>query len=184
MRQDHELWVKQGSAYAQEDLEGTWYLYGFSDSGSGTQMPGWARLTLVVDAAGTVIDGSGVDSEGMLQPHGGTLTLDPDDGRVTLNGGLAANLVFQDLRMDAGHTVIAGVSRVTRAGQLFEALLVAVKSGSARPEILSPTPGGVLPGASATWIWTDNGNPVTEWWLTVGTSTRPKPRTRRRLRSW
>ena len=120
--------------------------------------------------AGTVVDGSGVDSEGVLQPHGGKLTLDAD-GQVTLNGGLAANLVFQDLRMDAGQTVIAGVLKVARAGQPFETLVVAVKSGSARPEILSPIPGSVLPGASATWKWTDNGNPVTEWWLTVGTST-------------
>jgi hypothetical protein len=134
VRQDHQLWVKQGSAYAQEDLEGTWYLYGFSDSSSGTQLPGWARLTLVVDAAGTVLDGSGVDSEGVLQPHRGKLTLDAD-GQVTLSGGLAANLVFQDLRMDAGQTVIAGVLSVARAGQPFETLVVAVKSGSARPEI-------------------------------------------------
>jgi hypothetical protein len=62
------------------------------------------------------------------------------------------------------------VLKVARAGQPFETLVVAVKSGSARPEILSPIPGSVLPGASATWKWTDNGNPVTDWWLTVGTS--------------
>ena len=167
---DHQLWIKQGSAYTQGDLEGTWYLYGFSDSSSGTQMPGWVRLTLVVDETGTVIAGSGVDSEGVLQPHEGTLNVDAD-GQVTLRGGLAANLVFQDLRMDAGQTVMAGVLRVALAGQLFETLVVAVKSGGARPEMLSPVPGSVLPGASATWKWTDNGNPVTNWWLTVGTST-------------
>ena len=66
MLQDHQLWVKQGSAYAQGDLEGTWYVYGFSDSSSGTNRPEWTRLTLVVDATGTVLDGSGVDSEGTL----------------------------------------------------------------------------------------------------------------------
>ncbi len=48
--------------------------------------------------------------------------------------------------------------------------MVAVKSGSARPEILSPVPGSVLAGASATWRWADNGALVTEWWLTVGRS--------------
>ncbi len=167
--QDHQLWVKQGSAYAQGDLEGTWYLYGFADSSSGTQMPEWTRHTLVLDATGAVVDGSGVDSEGTLQPHGGMLTLGAD-GQVTLSGALAANLVFQDLRMDAGQTVIAGVLSVDVDGEPFERLVVAVKSGSARPEILSPIPGSVLAGASVTWQWADNGNLVTEWWLTVGTS--------------
>ena len=167
--QDHQLWVKQGSAYAQGDMAGTWYVYSFADTSSGTQMPGWTRHTLVVDAAGTVVDGSGVDSEGVLQPHGGTLALGAG-GRVTLSGGLATGLVFQDLRMDAGRTVIGGVLSGDLAGEPFERLVVAVKSGSARPEILSPVPGSVLPGASATWKWTDNGNLVTEWWLTVGTS--------------
>ena len=167
--QDHQLWVKQGSAYAQGDMAGTWYVYGFADTSSGTQIPAWTRHTLVVDAAGTVVDGSGVDSAGVLQPHGGTLTL-AADGRVTLSGGLATGLVFQELRMDAGRTVIGGVLSGDLAGEPFERLVVAVKSGSARPEILSPVPGSVLPGASATWKWTDNGNLVTEWWLTVGTS--------------
>ncbi len=169
LAQDHQLWVKQGSAYTQGDLEGTWYLYGFADSSSGIQMPEWTRHTLVLDAAGTVVDGSGVHSEGTLQPHGGAFAVGAD-GRVTLSGALAAGLLFQDLRMDAGHTVIAGVLSVDLGGEPFERLVVAVKSGSARPEILSPIPGSVLAGASATWQWTDNGNLVTEWWLTVGTS--------------
>jgi YVTN family beta-propeller protein len=167
--QDHQLWVKQGSAYTQSDLEGTWNVYDFSDSSSGTQVPGWARLTLVTDATGTVVDGSGVDSEGTLQPHEGTLTLDAD-GKVTLNGALAATLLFQELRMDAGRTVFGGVLSVDLDGEPFEKLIVAVKSGSAGPEILSPITGSVLPGASATWKWSDNGSLVTDWWLTVGTS--------------
>ena len=72
--------------------------------------------------------------------------------------------------MDAGHTVIGGVLSVARDGQSFERLVVAVKSDSARPEILSPIPGSVLPGGSVTWKWSDNGRLVGNWWLTVGTS--------------
>jgi len=167
--QDQQLWVKQGSAYTQSDLEGTWYLYAFTDTSSGTQMPRWTRRTLLVDAAGAVVAGSGVDSEGMLLPQGGTLTI-AADGRVTLSGGLAASLLFQELRLDAGRTVIGGVLSVDVVGEPFERLVVAVKSGSARPEILSPVPGSVLPGASATWQWTDNGILVTDWQLAIGTS--------------
>ena len=48
-------------------------MYGFSDSSSGTNRQEWTRLTLVVDATGTVLDGSGVDSEGTLYPTGGAL---------------------------------------------------------------------------------------------------------------
>ena len=56
---------------------------------------------------------------------------------MTLSGALAANLLFQDLRMDAGRTVIGGVLSVDLAGGPFERLLVAAKSRSAGSE---PTP--------------------------------------------
>ncbi len=167
--QDHELWLKQGGGYAQEDLEGTWYVYAFSDATSGAQTPLWARYTLLVDATGAVVDGSAVDSDGALKPHTGTLAVDAG-GRVVFGGAIAASLMFQDLRMDAGRTVIGGVLSADEGGEPHERLVVAVKSGSARPEILSPVAGSVLPGASVTWRWTDNGALVTEWWLTVGTS--------------
>jgi K+-transporting ATPase c subunit len=38
------------------------------------------------------------------------------------------------------------------------------------PELLSPTPGSVLPGTSATFEWTSNGAPVTDWKLYLGTT--------------
>jgi hypothetical protein len=37
------------------------------------------------------------------------------------------------------------------------------------PELLLPAPGTVLPGSSATFQWTSNGVPVTDWKLYVGT---------------
>ena len=41
---------------------------------------------------------------------------------------------------------------------------------SATPALTTPTPGSSLAGDSATFAWTANGAPVTEWWLYVGTS--------------
>ncbi len=38
------------------------------------------------------------------------------------------------------------------------------------PEITSPVPAGVLPGANVTFQWTANSTAVTEWWLYVGSS--------------
>jgi hypothetical protein len=38
---------------------------------------------------------------------------------VTLSGALAAKLLFQDLRMDAGRTVIGGVLSVDLDGEPF-----------------------------------------------------------------
>jgi hypothetical protein len=38
------------------------------------------------------------------------------------------------------------------------------------PTITSPEPGAELSGTTVTFQWTDNGAPVTEWWLYVGTS--------------
>ena len=37
------------------------------------------------------------------------------------------------------------------------------------PAITTPAPGGTLTGASVTFQWTANGQPVTEWWLCVET---------------
>ena len=123
----------------------------------------------MVDATGTVVGGGGVDSEGTLQPHEGALTLGTD-GQVSLSGALAANLLFQDLRLDAGRTVIGGVLSVDLDGEPVERLVVAVKSGSAQPEILSPIPRSVLPGASTTFQWVSNGVAVQAYWLHAGSS--------------
>ncbi len=144
-------------------------MYGFTDTSSGAQMPAWTRQTLVIDATGTVIGGSGVDSNGMPQPHLGTLTL-AADGAVTLAGDLAANVLFQELRMDEGRTLVGGVLNIDQGGTTFERLVLAVRSGSAHPEILTPIPGSVLPGPDATWEWTDNGVLVTDWQLKIGTN--------------
>jgi hypothetical protein len=38
------------------------------------------------------------------------------------------------------------------------------------PIITSPAPSSTLPGASALFNWTSNGNPVTEWWLYAGST--------------
>ena len=38
------------------------------------------------------------------------------------------------------------------------------------PEIVTPTPGTTLAGASETFVYTANGTAVTEWWLYVGTT--------------
>ena len=37
------------------------------------------------------------------------------------------------------------------------------------PEIIQPAPGTVLQDSTATFEWTANGAPVTDWWLYVGT---------------
>jgi extracellular elastinolytic metalloproteinase len=38
------------------------------------------------------------------------------------------------------------------------------------PTVTSPTPGSTLPGASATFVWTANGAPVSQWWVHLGTT--------------
>lgn len=38
------------------------------------------------------------------------------------------------------------------------------------PAATSPAPGTTLPGSSFTLSWTDNGTPVSEWWLFLGSS--------------
>jgi hypothetical protein len=38
------------------------------------------------------------------------------------------------------------------------------------PNIVSPTPGSVLPSGPAAFQWSAKGTPVTEWWLYIGSS--------------
>ena len=38
------------------------------------------------------------------------------------------------------------------------------------PGITDPAPGSTLPGPTATFAWSDNGTPVTSWWIYIGTS--------------
>ena len=55
----------------------------------------------------------------------------------------------------------------------WESILVqytAATVGGSPPTITSPTPGSTLAGSSATFVWQDNGTPVTNWWLYVGSS--------------
>lgn len=166
---DHELWIKQGDTHTQADLKGTWYLYSLSDSRDGANVPVWTRRSLVVDSTGDIRGGSGVDGNGEPREHDGELALSAG-GRVTSSGALAFGLDFQSLRLDAGRTVIGGVQSKVVDGEPLEGLVVAVKSGDAHPEILTPLPGTRLSGSSATFEWTDNGAEVSEWRLTIGTS--------------
>ena len=39
------------------------------------------------------------------------------------------------------------------------------------PEIISPSPGSVLPGSTVDFAWVDRGVPATEWWLYIGSGT-------------
>jgi hypothetical protein len=38
------------------------------------------------------------------------------------------------------------------------------------PAVTSPAPGSVLPGATATFGWSANGAPVSQWWVYLGTT--------------
>ena len=42
--------------------------------------------------------------------------------------------------------------------------------GADPPEVTAPQAGSVLPGATATFSWANNGTAVSQWWLHVGTS--------------
>lgn len=45
-----------------------------------------------------------------------------------------------------------------------------VAAAGTAPTITTPAPASVLPGSTATFNWSSGGNPVTQWWLYVGST--------------
>ena len=58
--------------------------------------------------------------------------------------------------------------RYTTGGVQYWLDFVYISFTASPPTITSPTPGSVLPGAAATFTWTDNGTAVSNWQLDVG----------------
>ena len=54
--------------------------------------------------------------------------------------------------------------------EFIDVQYTAATVGGSPPTITSPTPGSTLAGDTATFVWQNNGTPVTNWWLYVGSS--------------
>jgi hypothetical protein len=104
---------------SQQDLEGTWSWYRFSDDSTGNA-PRWARGVFVVDAAGNIATGNTQRSDGVTdRVVGGSLLVDPVTREI--NGSIVyASLPvdpFVEARLSLGGNLLAGVaSEGTRHG--------------------------------------------------------------------
>lgn len=57
-----------------------------------------------------------------------------------------------------------------RIGDAWKFADAAYTAASGKPGIISPMPGSVLSGSTASFGWSANGAPVTEWWLYMGSA--------------
>lgn len=114
----------------------------FTWSANGAPVTGWRLLVGSSAGAGDYED-SGALAETVLARTVSNLPTDGSTVHVRLEFTLGGETGFEDYLYTSGPGV---------------------------PEILTPTPGSILPGPEATFTWTANDSPVVWWLFYVGTS--------------
>ena len=95
-----------------------------------------------------------------------------DSGDLFDDGGtLGTNTSFTATNLPTdGRTIFVELFYLANGTwQVLQYQYTAATQASSPPEITNPTPGTTFTGSSVTFAWSDNGTPVTEWWLS-GTS--------------
>ena len=150
------LWYRQAGGWSSTDVQYT----AFSTA---TTVP----VTISKNGAGS----GTVTSDPAGLTCGNTCTANFATGAtVTLTANAASGSAFDGWNgggCNGGSTTCTVT--VTQATTVTATFSVA-QTNSSDPALLTPTPGGMLPGATATFVWTPNTTPVLEWWLHVGTT--------------
>jgi extracellular elastinolytic metalloproteinase len=156
------VWARLGFLVA-----GTW---DFLDAAYSTA-PGSPKITAPVP--GSVLTGSTATFQ--WTPNGALVT----DYKLYVGSGFGAYDLFNSASLGTATSVVAN-GLPTDARTLYVRLWyrvagtwkphdVAYTAADLSPAITSPTPGSTLSGADVTFTWSDNGVPVTDYKLYVGT---------------
>ena len=104
--------ARVGFAYKPVDLAGTWRVFEFGDSAGDESRAFWLQSLVNFDDEGNITEGefySNADDTGVTHPLTGGVSIN-DNGLLIREGPWAGDETAADLQMDAGKTVVTGVS--------------------------------------------------------------------------